>query len=125
MRRKISLATVLALVVIMAACAAKNKVPAPLPVGAINSFDANCYRVLADAQAALQSIRDDSTAGKITMNPTQKSIFNQLTFDYNTANHLWQAYHSTGTGNTAPLQAAITKLQSDILSASAQIQGGK
>jgi hypothetical protein len=110
-----ALATCLALLFI-AGCA--KQVTAPLPAGALNTFDADSYRVLSDAHAAIQSIRDDAAAGKITLNAGQKVVVNHVIADDNTADHLYQAYHANGTGDTTALSQAIQALIADLASLS-------
>lgn len=89
-------------------------VPAPVP-GSVDTFDAQTYRALADAQAAINSIKSDIANGKLTATPTIKAVLNQAIMDYNAANVLWQQYHASG-GKTAqaPITAATNKVQTDV-----------
>ena len=66
----------------------------PLPQGAISQNDASSFRVLADAHAFLQSIRDSVTAGKLTLTPNQKAAFNDVVASYNAAEATWQLCHT-------------------------------
>jgi hypothetical protein len=98
----------------------------PPPPGAVNQFDATVYRVLSDAQAAIESIKSDQQSGKITLSAQEKSIFNQLIQHYNAAESLAQAYHAaaqTGNPDTATLTTAINQVISDIAAVTQQIQG--
>ena len=111
----LSLVVVLALTV---GCA--KHVTAPVP-GQLNTFDAYAYRVLADAQAALESFKASPSAQM----PAVKPILNQAITDYNIGEAAYQAWHAAGgTGETAPVSAAISKVQSDIAGIAAQT-GGK
>ena len=105
-------------------CAAK-KTPAALPPGAINQFDATSFRVLSDAQAAINSVKSDIAAGKVTPSDAEKKVLNQIIADYNTANDLYQSYHSGATNDTTGLSQAITQLINDIAAVTTQLQGGK
>ena len=105
-------------------CAAK-KTPAALPPGAINQFDATSFRVLSDAQAAINSVKSDIAAGKVTPTDEEKKVLNQIIADYNTANDLYQAYHSQATSDTTALSQAITQLINDIAAVTTKLQGGK
>jgi hypothetical protein len=111
----IGLATCLALM-FLAGC--QHKAAAALPPGALNTFDADSYRVLSDAHAAIQSIRDDAAAGKLTLNDGQKTLIDKVITDNNTADHLYKAYHASGAGNTAALTQAIQLLIGDLASLS-------
>lgn len=111
---------------LLAGCAAKNQPPQPLPIGAIDQTDATTYRVLADAQAFLTSIRGSVTEGKLTLNPTQKQVFNSLVASYNATEVLWKAYHSGQSKDAQGLATATAKLNTDLTAATAQITvGGK
>ena len=93
-------------------CAKKATAPVP---GAINTFDSTTYRALMDAQAAINSFKADVTSGKLPETPAIKTALNQVISDYNAADQLYQAYHaSAGTTPQAPVQAAVTSLQTDI-----------
>ena len=124
MKKKLGVA--LAVLALLAAlgCAAQ-KTPSPLPAGAINQFDATSFRVLADAQASINSVKADIAAGKITPSETEKKVLNQIIADYNKANDLYQAYHAQQTTDTTALSQAINQLVSDIAAVTTQIQGGK
>lgn len=106
-----------------AAMGCARKVAAPLP-GAINSFDSISYVTLMDTQAAINAVKDDVAAGKITLSPTQKTVLNQAIQDYDIAQASWQAYHSGATGDTAGLTAAINQIVADVAAIAVKIQGG-
>ena len=124
MRKKVWFALGLLTLVAALGCAAK-KTPSTLPPGAINQFDATSFRVLSDAQAAINSVKSDIAAGKIKPSDAEKKILNQIIADYNKANDLYQAYHAGATTDTTGLSQAITQLISDIAAVTTQIQGGK
>ncbi|HMF74288.1 MAG TPA: hypothetical protein VK604_01370 [Bryobacteraceae bacterium] len=94
------------------------KATAKLPPGALNTFDADSYRVLSDAHAVVQSIHDDAAAGKVTLNDGQTALINHVIADDNTADHLYQAYHANASGDTTALSQAIQQLISDLASLS-------
>jgi hypothetical protein len=92
----------------------KTAPAAPVP-GAINTFDSTMYRALMDSQAAINSLKADISSGKLPETPAIKSAMNQVIQDYNSADALWQVYHSSaGAAQPAPLQAAVTRLQTDV-----------
>jgi hypothetical protein len=93
-------------------------VTAKLPPGALNTFDADSYRVLSDAHAVVQSVRDDAAAGKVTLNDGQKTLINHVIADDNTADHLYKAYHANASGDTTALSQAIQLLIGDLASLS-------
>jgi hypothetical protein len=124
MKKKFSVLPLVLVLVVGLGCAAK-KPAATLPPGAINQFDATSYRVLSDAQAAINSVKGDIAAGKVTPTEGEKKILNQIIADYNSANDLYQAYHLQATTDTAGLSRAINQLVSDIAAVSSQFQGGK
>lgn len=110
---------------LLTGCAAKKTSTAPIP-GSINSFDATTYRVLADAQAAINSIKGDLATGKLQETPTLKAALNQVIQDYNAANALYQAYHaSAGATSQTEVQTATNKLQVDTASMTALAGGTK
>ena len=113
MKHKLSVLAVTTVLVLGLGCA--KKAAAPLPAGAINSFDATTYRALADAQAAINSFKSSVSSGQVTETPAIKTALNQVIQDYNSADALYQAYHaSQGQTATAPIQTAVTKLQTDV-----------
>lgn len=124
MKTRLSIVPLLLVLAVGLGCAAK-KAASPLPPGAINQFDATSYRVLSDAQAAINSVKADIAAGKVTPTDAEKKALNQIIADYNSANDLYQAYHSQATTDTAGLSRAINQLVSDIAAVSSQFQGGK
>ncbi len=101
----------------------KATVPAPIP-GQINTFDGYAYRSLMDAQAAINSLKANVASGQLTLNASQRVVFNQIVADYNTANALWQTYHAGATGDQAALTSALTTLVTDISTIATQL-GGK
>ncbi len=125
MRKRFSIAFLALALASGIGCAAKKTTPAPLPPGAINQFDATSFRVLADAQAAINSVKSDIAAGKVTPTENEKKVLNQIIADYNTANDLYQSYHSGATNDTTGLSQAINQLVVDIAAVSTQLQGGK
>lgn len=106
---------------------ANRAATAPVP-GSLNSTDAAFYRVLYDAQAALNQFRADVVSGKVTETPTLKATFNQATTDYNAAESVFQIWRAAGASSaasaTAPVSQAITKFQGDVTAIAAQA-GGK
>lgn len=105
----------------MAGCAKRAVVPVP---GQLNTFDAYAYRVLADAQAALNDFKASVTSGKLSETPTLKTVLNQAITDYDSANTVYQAWHSAGgTGSTVQIAMALDKLNADITNVTAS--GGK
>ena len=125
MRKRLGFAFVVLTLVAALGCAAKKTSTTTLPAGAINQFDATSYRVLSDAQAAINSVKSDIAAGKITPSQTEKTVLNQIIADYNKANDLYQAYHAGATTDTTALSQAVNQLVSDIAAVTTQIQGGK
>ena len=109
------------LALLLVGCAAKSSTTTPLPTGAINQTDATTYRVLNDAHAFLQSIRDSVTAGNLTLTATQKKTFNDLAISSNAADATWKAYHSGQSTDAATLAAQVNKLNADLSAAQAQI----
>jgi hypothetical protein len=97
---------------LIAGCA--HQVNAPLPPGALNAFDADSYRTLSDGHAAIQSIQQDAAAGKLTLDANQKTVLNKAIADVNTADHLYQAYHASGAGDTTALSTAIQQIVADL-----------
>jgi len=101
----------------------KNAATVAIP-GQINTFDGYAYRSLMDAQAAIDSLKGNVNSGKLTLNASQRVVFNQIVADYNTANALWQTYHAGATGDQAALTSALTTLVNDISSIATKL-GGK
>ena len=110
-----SLVVSIALLAVLGSAACHKAVAtAPVP-GAVNSFDSTMYRALMDAQAAINSFKTDVAGGKLTLSVTGKAVLNQVITDYDAANALWQSYHASGgTNPQAPVQNAITTLQTDV-----------
>jgi hypothetical protein len=114
----------LVLVLLTLTVACHKTVTAPVP-GQLNTFDAYAYRVLADAQAAINDFKASVAAGKIVETPTLKTVLNQAITDYNVANAAYQGWHAAGgNGPTAPVAAALNQVNADITNVSAQA-GGK
>jgi hypothetical protein len=124
MKRRVFIIPLLLILAAGLGCAAK-KPAGSLPPGAINQFDATSYRILSDAQAAINSVKSDIQAGKVTPTENEKKVLNQIIADYNTANDLYQSYHSGATSDTEGLSKAVNQLVSDIAAVSSQFQGGK
>lgn len=114
----------LALLPVLSLVGCARPVTAPLPAGAINAADAGVYRILDDAHAFTVKVRFDIAAGKATLTDGQKATFNTLIGDLNTADLLWRAYHAaaSATASTVQLDAAVSKVSSDLTAATAQIQ---
>lgn len=111
--RKAAMLAILAAVMSVGLGCHKAVASAPVP-GAVNTFDSTTYRALMDAQAAINSLKGDIAAGKLAETPAMKTALNQAITDYNTADALWQTYHSSASTAQEPaLQAAINKLQTD------------
>jgi hypothetical protein len=103
------------------ACAKRAVAPVP---GQLNTFDAYAYRVLADAQAAINDFKASVASGKVPETPTLKTVLNQAITDYNAANMAYQAWHAAGgKGPTAPISAALNQMNADITNITAN--GGK
>ena len=113
--------SVLLALTLLVGCAAKSTTPTPLPTGAINQTDASTYRVLNDAHAFLQSIRDSVTAGNLTLTAAQKATFNALVVSSNAADATWKAYHSGQSTDATKLAAQVNKLNADMSAAQSQI----
>lgn len=103
-------------VMLLAGCA--HQVNAPLPAGALNTFDADSFRTLADAHAAVQSIQGDVAGGKLTLDDGQKTVLNKAITDVNMADHAYKLYHAQGAGDTAGLTQAIQQVIGDLASLS-------
>lgn len=131
----------LAIFALLVCVGCAKQVVAPVP-GQTNSADAVAFRVAADAQAALHSIKTweecaaanfpqtlsidgtpepcDPAAGPFP--PKLVPLLNVAITSYKTLEQLGQAFHD-GTNTDQPaLEAAETKLQSDV---SAVLAGGK
>lgn len=122
MKKALTLTLALAMCLTVVACA--NQKPATtLPAGAISQADAQSYRVLNDAHAFLQSIRDSVAAGKLTLTPAQKTAFNSLIASSNAADALWTTCHNGGC--TADQQTQLTQqtnqLNANMATAQSQI----
>jgi opacity protein-like surface antigen len=120
--RKRALIAVTLITLAMAAGCAKH-VTAPVP-GSLNTFDSYAYRVLADAQAAINDFKASVASGKVPETPTLKTVLNQAITDYNAANMAYQAWRAAGgNGMTAPIAAALNQVNADITNITAN--GGK
>ena len=119
------LATLTIAVILLPTLGCAKHVAAPVP-GQLNTYDAYAYRILFDAQAALNAFRADVTSGKVTETPTIKAYFNQAATDYNTANAVYQGWRAAGgTGSTSTVTVAITKVQTDITNIASAVTAGK
>lgn len=94
-RYKLTLALIAMLLMVSIGCS-NNPKPTTLPAGATSAADATSYRVLADAQAFLNSIQDSVKQGKLTLSPAQKTAYNDVTVSYNAAEATWQLCHAGG-----------------------------
>jgi hypothetical protein len=91
--------------------------PAALLPGAVNQFDQTSYATLISVQAALNSLNTSYKANPAGL-ASLKPILDQAAADYNLAELAWQTYHQAATAaNQAAVTSAITKTQSDLLSA--------
>lgn len=99
---------------LVAGCAKVTAPAAPLPPGALNAFDADSYRTLADGHAAVQSLQQQTTAGTLTLTISQKQVLNKAITDVNTADHLYSLYHAEAGGDTAALTQAIQQVIADL-----------
>jgi hypothetical protein len=97
---------------LVAGCA--HQVNAPLPAGALNVFDADSYRTLADGHAAVESLQKQASAGKLTLDTSQKLVLNRAITDVNTADHIYKLYHASASGDTAALTQAIQQVVADL-----------
>lgn len=110
----------LAILLLLFTVGCHKTVTAPVP-GQINTFDAYAYRVLFDAQAAINSFKG-STSGQ---NPSVKPLLNQAISDYDIAESAYQVWHAAGgTGPTTAISQGIAQVQNDI-NAIATAAGGK
>jgi stress response protein SCP2 len=125
MKKAIRIALPLIAIVLMMVVGCHHNPATTVPAGAINQFDATAYRILSDAQAAIEFIKKDVDAKTITLTDQQKAIFNQLIMHYNTAEAAAQAYHANGNGqaDTSTLTTALNQVIADIAAVSTQIQG--
>jgi uncharacterized lipoprotein YajG len=123
MKRNTRLLIPLLAILLIAGCAGQ-KPAQTLPTGATSAADAQSYRVLNDAHAFLQSIRDSVAAGKLTLTATQKTTFNSLVAASNAADSLWETCHAGGctatqqsqlTTQTNQLNASLATAQSQIV----------
>lgn len=143
MRMKGIKVLLLALVMAWGAGCAKKAATAPVP-GSINAFDAYAYRSLADAQAALHSVKTweqcaaanfpttvtvdgnaelcDAAAGAFPNNG--KAPLNAAINAYNIAQAAAKAYHAGATQDTTALAADLTQLGSAVATMLSQT-GGK
>lgn len=115
----------LALLLVLAACAHQHQTQ-PLPQGATSQADATAYRVLADAQAFLGSVRQSVEAGKLHMSVAQKLAFNSLVEAYNVAEAEWQTCHAghCSEGDQQKMQADVGGLNAKLSAAQAELGAG-
>ena len=101
---------IVALGITLSACTKKTAagVPAPLPVNAVDSFDAWAFQQLSEVKAGLEQTKTEITAGNLPKSAVP--IVNQAIGVYDLAEGLAARYHdSGGTGpDAAQLQAEIT-----------------
>jgi len=111
------------LLLTLAVGCANNPKPTTLPTGATSVADATTYRVLNDAHAFLQSIRDSVAAGKLTLTATQKTAFNSLVAASNSADALWETCHAGGctTAQQQQLTTQTNQLNASLATAQQQI----
>lgn len=118
-QKRIAVSLILTLALIGSVGCGK-RVVAPVP-GQLNTFDAYAFRVLADAQAALNNFKTSPSAQV----PAIKTVVNQAFADYSIAQaayHVWR--DAGGNGDVTPVAAAIAKMQGDISGIASQT-GGK
>lgn len=118
--RRLKLASVVLAPLVLAGCPDNSK-PQTLPPGAHNQFGATSYESLMGAQAVLNSVKAD--LGKLP--PAAKPALNKAIASYNTAEAVWQAYHSGKSNDQAALTAALSQAVADVASLLTQISGGK
>ena len=114
-------------------CAVKNKPSTPVP-GQVDAFDAYAFRIIADAQAAIHSIKTwqvctvqnfpttvsldntvevcDPSNGKFK--DEWKIYLNTAITSYNKAQAAGKAYHAGMSGDQAALQQALNDLNSNV-----------
>jgi len=129
--KKMMVVTLLALAV-MPGCARKT-VTAPVP-GSINTLDAYAFRTLADASAAISSVKLWQQCSAASFPPTvvvdgnsqvcdpkagsfpdaDKEYLNTAIRSYNVAESAGQAYHAGASNDTTALSAALTQLGVDV-----------
>lgn len=122
---------------------AKNVVTAPVP-GSTNSADATAFRVAADAQAAIHSVKIWALCSAANFPPTTgvdgnteacdpnsgtfpaqfKPYLNAAINSYNLLESAGQAFHAAGSTDDTALQAAEVQLQNDVTTLVTKI-GGK
>lgn len=120
-RAALLLGAILALGLVVGCSANPKPVTTPLPTSARDQVDANAFRIIADAHALLKSIQDSVTAGKLTLTPAQKGVFNKASAAYNVAYTLGMAYHNGTSTDATALNNATSNLQTQVQAASAQI----
>lgn len=119
---KLKLTGVVLALALMAGCSGNPK-PQTLPTGATSAADASTYRVLNDAHAFLQSIRDSVAAGKLTLTATEKTTFNSLITASNAADQLWTTCHNGGctAQQQTQLSTNVNQLNAQLSAAQSQI----
>jgi len=136
------LIAILAIALCTAGCAKKATAPVP---GSTSTADATAFRVLADAQAALHSVKTwqqcsahnfpasvdidgknepcDPTAGQF---PDKfKPPLNQAINSYNVLSGLAKAVHDGTSTDAAALKAAEDKLTGDVSTLLSTVKGGQ
>lgn len=102
---------------------------APLPAGAINAVDAQTNADLQAAHAYVAQWEADVKAGKYTPSSQEKAIFNNLVTGLNTADPLYQSWHTAlasqpNTGEPANLSAAVTAIEQNLAQLITLAKGG-
>lgn len=123
-------------------CAKKAKAPVP---GAINNFDATSYRVLSDAQASIHRAKTQYYCTQqqwpvtVTVDGKQEAcsqsngvypssdngLLHNAILAYNTAEPLYQAYHSGATQDTTALSKALADLTVQVNNLISALGGAK
>ena len=87
--------------------------PATLAPEAYNQTDQLLYQSMMAVQASINSLKT-----QVTANPSLKAPLNQAIQDYDIAEVAYQTYHaalaSNPTTSPAPVQSAISKVQTDL-----------
>ena len=110
------------LLLLSSGCSTTPK-PQTLPPGALNTFDAQSYVDLMGAQAVLNSVKADYAKGNLPA--AAKPALNTAIASYNVAEAAWQAYHATGTGDTAKVTNSIQQAVADAVTLLTATTGGK
>jgi len=102
MRRNLSIATIITVLVLSIACT--KSVVAPVP-GSANQFDSDTYLTLVTAKAAIDAAKTALAQNPPVFTPTLaaivKSAVNNAVTAYNVADTTYQAYHAAAIAGTA------------------------